>query len=89
MNKQEKQEEVVMKLGLSPEIVKMYDMQIYDNTLIIEDHENSVNIDITDKVEISDNSYSWDFLIYIDGKVACLVTINKNPKIKGLRVRIW
>ena len=89
----ERREEVVLKLGIAPEVVELYDMYIDDSSplgqdsLNINDKNNSICIDISDSLEVKGTGLSYEFYSYRNNEMVALVTIGIKTKIT--RIRLW
>ena len=83
----ERREDVVLKLGLSPEIVKMYDMWFNYNSLEMTSNYDSFCIDTTDNLEVDETDITWTFTLYRDQEMVALITISKRTPLT--RVRLW
>ena len=90
----ERREEVILKLNISPEVVKLYDMYIDDSgtlgrdSLNINDKNNSICIDISETLEVKETGISYEFYSYRNiNEMVALVTIG--IKTKMTRVRLW
>ena len=89
----ERRDEVILKLNISPEVVALYDMYIDDSgtlgqdSLNINDKNNSICIDISDSLEVRETGLSYEFYSYRNNEIVALVSIG--IKTKMTRVRLW
>ena len=78
--REEQHQEVILKLNIAPEVVKMYEMRINDNQVIINNAKGCTAIKLGNQLEVKEEGNTYEFVTWYGDKITSRIIIWSDHK---------